>query len=78
MRRVPTRSQGFGAAAPGSRFCRWACETQMSSGLRLSPGPCGWLACGGRGSPADLSHAGGPPDVFLAGYGLFHLKGDLL
>jgi hypothetical protein len=78
MKRARTRSQGFGAAAPGSRFCRWACETQMSSGLRLSPGPCGWLACGGRGSRADLSHAGGPPDVFLAGYGLFHLKGDLL
>jgi hypothetical protein len=36
-----------------------------------------WRACGGCGSPADLSQAGGPPDVFFAGYGLFHLNGDL-
>jgi hypothetical protein len=25
----------------------------------------------------DLSRAGGPPDVFQAGYGLFHLEGVL-
>ena len=77
MKRVRTRSQGFGAAAPGSRFCRPARETQMSSGLRLWPGPSRWRACGGCGSPADLSQAAGPPDVFLAGYGLFRLKADL-
>jgi hypothetical protein len=26
---------------------------------------------------AELNHAGGLPDVFLPGYGLFYLEGDL-